>query len=72
MRPLLLLALIPLSDGCKAQAGASCRCGDECRDGLVCAYQGQILDADACLPTSKLGECVTDESVMGGRPDWIP
>ena len=72
VRPLLLLALIPLGGGCKAQAGASCRCGDECRDGLVCAYQGQILDADACLPTSELGECVTDESVMGGETGLDP
>ena len=72
VRPLLLLALIPLAGGCKAQAGASCRCGDECRDGLVCAYQGQILDAAACLPTSELGECVTDESVMGGETGLDP
>ena len=36
------LGLLP-SSGCKSASGDTCRCADDCRDGLVCAIGGAVV-----------------------------
>ncbi|MGB1701402.1 MAG: hypothetical protein ACPHRO_15705, partial [Nannocystaceae bacterium] len=67
----LLVTIISLG-GCKPTAGEVCRCGSDCADGLVCAYNGTILAPDECRPPQEVGECVDDESLPSGEDGLDP
>lgn len=64
-------ALVSLS-ACKPSAGDVCRCGSDCTDGLVCAYNGSVLAPDECRPPTELGGCVSDESLTGSDEGLDP
>ncbi len=67
-----LLVTVASLGGCKPSAGEVCRCGSDCADGLVCAYNGSILPPDECRPPEQLGECVNDESLTDGDDGLDP
>lgn len=81
LRPALFAfaALVALSQpGCRGRIGANCRCAADCREGLVCAAEGEkALAGELCYDAGVIGECIelsevdTDNEV-GGDPTEAP
>lgn len=68
-RRALVLLVVPSLLACKAREGERCLCGDDCRDGLVCAVgEGAPLEDGECAPSGQAnaGTCIDEDAVQDG------
>ena len=66
------MVALGLSPGlaCKSKQEESCRCAEDCRDGLLCVIESNnatlILQPGECAPNGGVGVCAEDDSVAEG------